>query len=62
MSKQGAGVRRNQRAGGVDLDRRSILAAGAAALLCNAQSAQAQVYPSRPVHLVVPFEIGRAHV
>jgi tripartite-type tricarboxylate transporter receptor subunit TctC len=58
MSKQGAGVRRNQRAGGVDLDRRSILAAGAAALLCNAQSAQAQVYPSRPVHLVVPFAPG----
>ena len=58
MSKQGAGVRRNQRAGGVDLDRRSILAAGAAALLCNAQSAQSQVYPSRPVHLVVPFAPG----
>ena len=58
MIEQGVGVTRDKRAGDVDVNRRSILAAGIAALLCNAWSAKAQVYPSRPVHLIVPFAPG----
>src|SRR5262245_65410587 len=39
------------------LPRRNFMhvAAGAAALLAMSRLAQAQAYPSRPVHLIVPF-------
>jgi hypothetical protein len=41
----------------VKLPRRQFLhlAAGAAALLAVSRIARAQAYPSRPVHIVVPF-------
>ncbi|MEY8690290.1 MAG: Bug family tripartite tricarboxylate transporter substrate binding protein, partial [Leptothrix sp. (in: b-proteobacteria)] len=51
-------VERRAKREGVGLSRRSILGAGAAALLFNARSAGAQAYPNRPVHLVVPFAPG----
>lgn len=40
------------------MQRRNLIAAGAAALLCMATGAWAQGYPNKPVRLVVPFAPG----
>jgi len=45
----------------VNVERRKLLqfAAGAAALLAVSQSAWAQAYPSRPITIIVPFDLLR---